>query len=147
MILSDNYANNYLNFLLGNVATLQAPSKVWIGLSSNDPEADGGAFTELTGGNYKRILVKIYGEAYPDVIGSASNRKITNVKQITWDKASADWPNSLGAGLFSTETGGSPFAYGKLSQELAVPAGAVALLEPGVMNIYIPKTSAAVAAE
>lgn len=139
MILSTEYANDYLGFLFGNVDKLTSPSKVWLGLSSTDPEDEDGIFTELTGGNYSRVLIKIKGEAYPDVLGSASNRHIKNIKQINWNKASANWPNSLGIGLFSSETGGAPFAYGRLSQELVVPQGAVALLEPGMMDIYIPE--------
>lgn len=142
MILSDNYANNYLNFLLGNVATLTAPTQVWLGLSSNNPEGEDGIFTELAGGNYSRVLVKIRGESYPDVLGTASDRSITNVKQITWNKASDAWLNGLGVGFFTAETGGTPFAYGKLDQELVTPAGAVALLEPGAFEIFIPEYSA-----
>lgn len=144
MILSESYANNYLNFLLGNTETLTAPSKVWVGLSSTDPEAEDGSFTELTGGNYSRVLIRIKGESYPDKLGTASDRKLANVRQINWDKATADWPNSLGIGLFSAETGGTPFAYGKLTQPLVIPAGAVALLDPGMMKLYIPEISPAV---
>lgn len=147
MILSNDYANQYLNFLMGQVASISAPTKIWIGLSSTDPEVDGGSFTELSGGNYRRILIKNRGESYPDVLGTASGRIITNTKQINWDKASEAWADSLGIGLFSAETGGTPFAYGRLAKTLEVPQGAVALLEPGMMEIYMPSFTEAQNAE
>lgn len=142
MILSASYANAYLNFLLGKVTTLTAPSKVYLGFSSTATEGEDGSFTELSGGNYERVLVSINGEAYPDFLGTAADRTITNVKQIAMNKASAAWDNALGAGFFTTLTGGTPFAYGDLTQPLVVAEGAVALLEPGMLNINCPEESA-----
>ena len=140
MPFSDSYANSILNYALAKTKTLTAPTQVFIGLSSNDPEADDGTFTELSGGNYSRVLISLSGETYPDVIGSASDRAIKNTKQINWTKASADWATANGFGLFSQETGGTPFFYGKLETPVAVPTGAVALFEPNSLKISFSVT-------
>lgn len=137
MPFSNNYSNDILNYLFSKTTSLTPPSKVYIALSSNDPEADGGTFTELSGNGYERVLISIKGETYPDVIGAASDRTITNAKQINWAKATADWTVAKGFGLFSTETGGTPFFYGKLENDLTVLEGAVALFEPSNFKIKI----------
>ena len=154
MPFSDSYANQILSYTLSKTATLTAPAAVYIGLCTNDPEADGGAFSELSGGGYARVLISQKGETYPDVIGSASGRQITNAKQINWAKATTDWPRVNGFGFFSDPTGGTPFFYGKLDltedQEAAggilCEAGAVMLFDPQALTISFPETDASTAA-
>lgn len=146
MPFSTTYANNILNWTFGKSTGLSGHTKVYIGLSSNDPEADNGTFTELSGSGYTRVLISQYGETYPDVIGSASARSITNPKQINWTKATADWLNAKGFGLFTAEAGGSPYFYGKLDTEVEVPTGAVALFDPNTLKISFPTTDVSEAA-
>lgn len=138
MPFNDTYANNILNYAFAKTATLTAPTAVYIGLSSNDPEADSGEFTELSGGGYHRVLISVKNETYPDVITSSTNRRINNTKQINWTKATADWVDANGFGLFSSETGGTPFFYGKLSAPVSVSAGSVALFDPYAFIILFP---------
>ena len=66
-------ANSVLGWAFGK-NTLPINSKVYIGMSSNDPEEDSGTFTELSGGGYTRVLVSVYNNQYPDYIGAAANR-------------------------------------------------------------------------
>lgn len=140
-------ANQLLNWTLGNSSvTLSQNSEVWIGLCTNDPEADGGDFEELTGDTYKRVLINKFGETYPDVIGSASDRSIENTQQINWTKATTKWPAVKGFGLFTSETLGNPYFYGKLEENLNVVAGSVALFDPGALKISFPTSDAAAAA-
>lgn len=146
MPFSDSYANSILNYLFAKTNTLTAPSAVWIGLSTNDPEADSGTFSELSGGGYGRVLISLVGEAYPNQMGSASDRAITNQAQINWTKATMTWDRVKGFGLFSSETGGSPFFYGalELSEDdaaaggLLVESGAVCLFDPYTLRISFP---------
>lgn len=143
MILSATYANQYLNFLLGKTASITAPTQVWAALSTNNPE--GGTFTEVSGNGYSRVLISLKGETYPAEIGTASDRNIKNVKQISFPKATGAY-TVLGIGLFSAETGGTPFAYGALTNSdgtvntsgVAVAEGAVPLFEASAFNIYMP---------
>lgn len=138
MPFSNNYANGILNYLFAKTASLSAPSAVYIGLCTNDPEADGGTFTELSGGGYSRVLISQRGATYPNVIGSASARAISNQYQINWTKATLDWPEAKGFGLFESATGGSPFFYGKLEEPVTCVAGAVALFDPQTLRISFP---------
>lgn len=148
MPFSDTYANQILNYTFSKVATLTAPIAVYIGLCTNDPEADGGAFNELSGNGYARVLISQKGETYPDVMDSAASRAITNGKQINWTKATADWVRVKGFGLFSSASGGSPFFYGKLEltdeEEAAggilCETGAVMLFDPNSLKISFPTT-------
>lgn len=154
MPYSKDYANQILNVSLAKQAQLSAPSTVYIGLSTNDPEADDGTFNELGGNGYGRVLICQRGETYPAVIGSASNRAIASNAQINWSKATLDWPRVKGFGLFSQATGGTPYYYGKLEmteEEKAAGgvlcvAGAVMLIDPGTLRIAFTTTDAVAAA-
>ena len=140
MPFNDTYANNILNYAFAKTTQLQAPTLVYIGLCSNDPEADGGTFTELSGNGYHRVLISQRGEAYPNQISSASDRAIQNTKQINWTKATGDWMDAKGFGLFSAETGGTPFFYGKLEEPVSVKSGSVALFDPYAFKITFPES-------
>lgn len=148
MPFSDTYANQILNYTLGKVLTLHSPSEIFLGLCTNDPEADGGTFNELSGGNYKRLLVFVRGNTYMDYFSDADERAIKNDRQINWDKATADWEAANGFGLFAEEDDEIPFFYGKLDLTdeqiaeggLKVPLGAVALFEPGKLKISFSTT-------
>lgn len=141
MPFSTTYANDILKYTLSKTTTLNAPEFVYLGLCSNDPEANNGTFTELSGGNYTRILISQRGETYPNVIGTVSNRKVTNSGQITGNKATAEL-TAKGFGLFSAATGGAPFFYGKLAQPVTIPVDAVPLFEPGAFGLEFPTTDA-----
>ena len=130
-------ANSILAWAMGK-GILATKSKVYIGLSSNDPEADGGTFNELSGDTYERVLVSQYGEAYPPFIGNAADRSITNVKQINWTKATKQWPLINGFGYFDTPTGGTPFYYGKLDLTEEQQAVGGVLVEPGAVFLFDP---------
>lgn len=141
----DSNSNSLLDWTFGR-AKLAEKSRVYIGLCTNDPVADGGVFTELTGSGYARVLIGLYGESYPGLINAASGRAILNGKQINYTKATADWPAVNGIGLFTTETGGTPYFYGKLelTEEQAAqggvvcPAGAVFLFDPQTLKVSFP---------
>ena len=142
MKLSDSYANNYLNFLLGKTKQLVAPSTVWAGLCTNDPEVDG-AFTEVVGFGYSRILLSVLDETYPNDIASASNREIKNARQLAWPKATGAY-TVKGIGLFtsaSQESNPVPFAYGRLGTEedpltVTIADGALPIFEVGGFEIF-----------
>ena len=138
MPFSNDYAHNILNYLFSKTNQLTPPESIYIGLSTTDPT--NGSFNEIVGGSngYHRVLICKRGSGYPDVIGSASNRAISNINQINWTKATADWPEAVGFGLFSSEQGGSPFFYGLIETPVTCAAGSVALLDPNTMKISFP---------
>lgn len=141
MPFNTTYANNILNWALGKSSAMSAHSKVFLGLCSNDPEASNGTFTELSGNGYGRVLIHQYNSEYPSLINSASSRAIANGKQIGFTKATGGaWATANGYGLFTAETGGSPFFYAKLKNPVDTPEGAVFLFDPGELKISFQTT-------
>ena len=156
MPFTNTYANNILDFAFGK-KSLTTPSKVYIGLCSNNPEETGGTITELSGGGYSRILISQYNSEYPGLMNSADVRAIVNGKQINWTKATLDWARVNGFFLSSSATVGetsSIFFYGaleltneqKAAGGLLVEAGAVALFDPHTLKIEFPATDTAASA-
>lgn len=136
MPFSNTYAHNILNCIFGKTNGITAPSSVYLALSSNDPEADGGTFTELVGGNYARVLVSLKGEAYPDYISTANDRFVINVKQIAFNKATADWADIKGFALYDAATNGNMIYYSKVTNgTVSIKTGAVALFDPQTLKI------------
>lgn len=143
MPFTTTYANNILNILFAKTASMSSPAAIYIGLCKNDPVADGGTIEELSGNGYARVLVSQKGETYPNVIGSAANRAITNTYQINWTKATGDWNEANGFFLSSSPTVGetaSIIFYGTLEEPVTCVAGAVALFDPQTLKISFPGT-------
>lgn len=143
MPFTTNYANDVLNYIFGKTKTLTAPTDVYLALSSNDPEADNGTFTELSGGGYARVHICTTNGLYPNLMGTAAGRAISNNKQINWNKATAKWQDIKGFALYTAATGGQMIYYGKITNEggkVEVNSGAVALFDPGALRISIAST-------
>lgn len=149
MPLTTTYANEYLNFLLAKTAALTAPSAVYIGLCTNDPEEDNGVIQELSGGGYSRVMVSQKNQTYPNLIGNAAARAISNPGQINWTKATQNWARVNGFFLSASSVVGETaqvFFYGALQLDddvkdaggLLVEAGAVALFDPQAFKIEFP---------
>lgn len=137
MPFSTDYANDILELAFGFSLSIKNHNKVFLGLCSNDPEADNGAFTELSGNGYGRVLLHQFGEQYPALMSEPADRLTSNVKQIGFTKATEAWDTVSGYGLFDTETGGTPFFYARLNSPVETPAGAVFLFDPGAFSIGI----------
>lgn len=148
MPFSTAYANNILNWAMGKYTSMTTHTQVWIGLCSNDPEADGGTFTELSGNGYARVLLSQYNEAYPTIISAATDRTITNNAQIGFTRATGGaWDTVNGYGLFIAPTGGTPFFYTKLKAPVDTPEGAVFLFDPGELKIAFQTTDVEIETE
>ena len=143
MPFSDTYANNILNYLFGG-GSLSAPTQIYLGLH----RASG---AEISGGGYARVLIRKSGSSYPNVMGSASGRAISNNAQINYNKATTDWGYIGGFGIYTTKTNGEPIFWGdlELTEEekaaggLFVEAGSVALFDANTLKITFSETDAA----
>lgn len=149
MPFSTTKAEEILNYMFSKSQfNLAPPQEVYLGLSSNDPEASGGAFNEISGNGYARVKVSVRGATNPDYIGEASGRTIQNTKEIHFNKATANWPNVNGFGLFTAESpsdDSSPFYYAKVDSEtypngIPVTENSVALFDPGALKISFATT-------
>lgn len=138
-------ANNILDWAFGKTE-LSRKNAVYIGLSSTNPEGEGGTFTELAYTNYARVLLR--STTYnPEIISSADEREVSNTLQINWPKT-PDIVHVKGIGLFDSKTYGTPYWYAKVDMTteeesaggIQVPAGAVPLFDPGELKIYFTDT-------
>ena len=133
--LSVDYANAYLEYLMGKRASLPSAKEVWVGLSTNDPSS--GTFTECSGNGYARKLIAVVGNTYVDYIGEASDRSIENTDQVVFPKATGAY-TVKGIGLFTAESGGAPFAYGPLTgsnTSVSVVKDALPMFEIGGLGL------------
>lgn len=135
MPFSTTETNNILKYELGLTNTPPAvKNAVYIGLLTNDPEADKGTCTEFTttaAVGYHRVRIAKYSDSESNKISLRKERVITNDEQINWTKAGNNWPEAKGIALYTTEAVGSgtAFYYSKIPTPFATEAGNVALFE------------------
>jgi hypothetical protein len=135
MPFSTTETNAILKYELGLVNTPPTvKNAVYIGLLTNDPEADKGTCTEFTttaAVGYHRVRIAKYTDSDSNKIALRKERVITNDEQINWTKAGNNWPEAKGIALYTTEVVGSgtAFYYSKIPTPFATEAGDVALFE------------------
>ena len=141
-----HYGNLMLNLAFAKVDRVSAPDYVYIGLCSNDPEADSGKIVELSGNGYSRVLIGIKNQGYPNQIADAGTRSISNKYQINWTKATGDWLEAKGFFIASdlspiahANTATNLIFFGRLQEPVKVEAGMVALFDPYAFNIRFPE--------
>lgn len=142
MPFSTTDANAILNWMMGG-SSLSAKPDIYIGLLTNDPEADNGECKEITPGfdTYERVLISTGSpNDFPYLMEAADARSIKNKAQINWTKAKAQWPKVYGIALYTAKTGGSAFYYAKVPNPFTVDAGEVALFEKGSFKISMTNT-------
>jgi hypothetical protein len=141
MPFSTTETQNILNWALGRANAPSSKSAVYIGLLTNDPEADNGTCTELSGDTYARVQLTQLNNNGRDLMGNASDRAIQNTKQINWTKATVRWPEVKGIALYTAASGtAAPFYYAKIPQSFVVEPGEVALFEAGKLKIAMSAT-------
>lgn len=111
--------NQFLNLTFPGASTVSynSPNKIYLGLSSNDPVADGGTFNELDCDTYSRLLIARRGQDLPDYLSTVAEGKIYNKKQMNFNRATEAWTRVMGIGIFEDETGGEPIFYANIQNE------------------------------
>lgn len=116
MALSTSAKHSILNAVVGKVQGLF--SSCYIGLSSTEPNNEGGNITEPTTGGYKRTLVGTYNQSATQKFGTPTNGKITNDEAIYFEESTGSWGSELTHFvLYSSQTGGTMIGYGLLEQD------------------------------
>ena len=129
-----------LTFPSLNSTSVSAPTKLYLGLSANDPVADGGTFNELTCDTYARVLIARKGEDLPDYMSSVASGKIYNAKQITFNRATVAWTQVKGIGLFENVTGGTPIFYSTLKTPVDTAPNQIFTFDPNTFVIQFADT-------
>lgn len=94
-------ADAVLNVL--RATNITAPGTVYVGLFSTVPANDNAAGTEQSAGGYARASVA-FGAPATD---SGNVRKVSNSGTVTIGPATADWPASVGFGIYDASTAGN----------------------------------------
>lgn len=125
-------ANQILNSLFPNS---DKEGYTYIGLSTTTPTETGTNFTEPSAANgYERIKIS--------VMGAASDAQISNNKIITFPLIKNNsWGTVSHFGLFSSESGGTPYLFGAINTPVELPVGYLACLDAKKLIIGLDKTS------
>lgn len=147
MITTSN-ANAILELYFAQRKAIQGTGKCYLGLSTQDPGADGADFEEpnpsTTG--YKRVQINI-NEAtqYTNMMSEPVNGKIYNTKEITFPEATKEGYSVTHFGVFGEEAVGNGVPLyvhaltdkdgNNLSEALEVAAGEVLLFRQGTLSL------------
>lgn len=136
LILSPTEAAAYARYLTGFASSMSGSSKVYLGLGN----VSGATFTEITpntANNYARVLVKVTGADIPDLL-TQSDRTVKNHEQIVFNKVLSAGYTANAIGLFRAETGGSAYAWAKLTTSLDAVVGSLPMFERNQLDLTIP---------
>lgn len=139
--------NEFLQLTFPTSSVTNSPNELYLALCSNDPVADDGTFTELSGDTYARVLLKRKSDTLPDYLSSVSNGKVYNEKQIVFNRATTAWTQAKGIGLFTAKTGGSPTFYATLKTPIDVAANQIVTFDPNTFVVQFADTDVEIAAE
>ena len=137
----------------------------YIGLSTADPTTDGSGFSEpATSKGYKRLecheLMSTTYKSYAknETEDTAHTRRIGNKDELSFHEAclidnpdsetGADWGKITHIGLFTSESGGTPYAWCKLDNEngVTISTHQKFIFRAGHFELYLDGDEVAVAA-
>ena len=136
LILAATEAAAYVKYLTGFANSMSGGSQVFLGLGN----VSGSTFTEITpdsANNYARVLVKQTSGSYPDLL-TQSGRTVTNHEQIVFNKVLSTAYTANAIALYRAETGGTPYAWAKLTTALDATVGSLPMFERNQLELSIP---------
>ena len=124
------------NAILSGLFPNGSSGGTYIGLSTTTPNENGGNFTEPTVGSttgYKRAKV--------EVMGTPSDGQIQNTDIIFFPESLGDgWGTITHFGLFSAQTGGTPYFWGELTgSSVQIPAGYIPIFRADALIVGLDK--------
>ena len=128
MYATNHFETEILNNMRG--VALTAPAKMYIALFLTDPTDTGQAGVEVNYAEYARQEVTFSAPA--SVTGGIG---VQNDAQITFPKASENAGSAAYIGIMDSASGGNMWAYGKLSDPLAILSGTAPVFAPGDLAV------------
>lgn len=123
----------FLNLVAKNAYAISGaaalPTKIYLGLSSTAPNAEGNNVTEPNGGGYKRI--EITGLKEPEN-GVTKNQNI-----LTFPRTSASWGNVSHYVVYDAQLGGHLLQYGELEEATTIVKNASLIFEPNTITLSV----------
>ena len=149
--VSAELRNKILDALTGRAKNTQIGAGAsYLALSSTAPSYNASGeitgITEPTAAGYTRRLLGLSDQSATLEMSSASNGKTANADEIHFDQIPADgsgWgANATHWAIYSTKTGGTPFAAGALTSAITLEAGKVVIIHKGDLTLSMNLMSA-----
>lgn len=130
MITASNYGTKILNGLFTDSTNVSFPADPYLGLYTTMPNSDGTGGVEVSASEYFRINLTQTGVYNLPLMGDATVvngqgeqaglkiAQITNQDEIHFPviPAGGSWGTIVGFGVFSANTGGTPYFFGELTE-------------------------------
>ena len=124
--LSDYLENVIIDHILRNLA-YSPPATVYVALYTSDPtDADTGS--EVSGGSYARQAAGL---------NAASGGASSNVSEITFPTATADWGTVTHLGLRGALTGGNLLMHSALDASKTIASGDTFKINAGELDVVL----------
>jgi hypothetical protein len=124
--ISNYLENAIINHTLRNVP-FTAPTTIYLALFLTAP-LDSGTGTEVSGGAYARQVVTFV---------APSDGATTNVSDVVFPVATADWGTISHLGLYSAATGGNLLYHGAFTLSKVIQTGDQFIVRAGDLDITI----------
>lgn len=113
----------------------------YLAFSTTTPTADGGNFTEPSGGGYARVPLRTQAVSGGYLV-TISGHKVSNSETIFMPEPTASWGTLTHFGLFASSTGTTPDFVGELlnsggTQGVTVNSGYIFFIRAGEFEISI----------
>lgn len=127
--LSDFLENRLNDHVLGNTA-YSAPASVYLALFTAAPTEAGGG-TAVSGGGYARLTVTNNTTNW----GASTNGIKTNLVQLAWPAATANWGTIVAVAIMDALTSGNMLYYDPAITPITINSGQVARFEAGDLSL------------
>lgn len=165
MLLSPNASQALLNNIAGKSTSAQigANGNCWLGLFTTLPGDSGtGGVEPSASDNYARIEIhSLMNTTYKsfslgESTATAHDRRIGNVNDINFNPAidpddpsavsGFDWGTIIGIGLFTAQTGGTPYAWGSLTSSITVNTQSTFHMLAGRLEVILTESGVSLSA-
>ena len=124
----------FLNCIMGNVFKTKLspalPDKVYLGLSSTEPNVDGTGVTEpLASAGYSRVELTTLGEPV--------NGVISNNSEVSFPESSASWGTMTHFVLYDDIVDGNLLMFEALTQSRSVETATIVIVKSGGLKLTL----------
>lgn len=130
--LGNEYRAPLMAAVAGSVHLSSFPNTFYIAFYTVAPSASGTGGAEVTGGAYARLAVPNDDTNWSGTAGSKSN-----VLQLIFPLATANWGSIVAVALMNTLTVGNTVVSGLLGTPFAITSGQRALFDPGTLIVTL----------
>ncbi len=138
---SDYTENNIVRALLRNTAFPTPPTSVYVALFTTMPSEANSGGTEVTGGSYARQAVSTgtsgtgVGSGFTDP--SAGNGLTSNVNDVVFPVATANWGTIVGAAVYDASSGGNLIWLSDLDTSVQILTNDQFVIKSGQMTLTV----------